>query len=328
MNKQLRAKLNDLADSLQEQIDAKRDSGVSHQNPTARRARIAEGMSRDADRLEKVQQVLRGMAKAHRLPAILAGVTSRAIVENLIDGYYCKPIDRWGDPSPTGKRILAAGFKTKRQFEKAHKLVMVYINGPDPEVLRKNKLRELEAKLIGCNIPGFFPTPRPVAERLVNTAGIGGNMSVLEPSAGIGNIADAIRDMAPAANITLVEVNYSLNEVLKAKGYEPVQEDFLEFKDGKFDRIVMNPPFEKGQDVDHVKHAYELLNKGGRMVSIMGEHAFFCDDAKSQEFRQWLARQHCKVDKLEPGAFTGPEALRQTSVASRICVIDKPSFAM
>lgn len=323
MDKKLRAKLNALADAMQPQIDAKRNPGVANQNPTARRARIASSMYDDARRMENVQQALRGLAKARRLPALLQGLTSRAAVEAVLGGYYCKPINRWKEPCQTGKRILAAGLKTEAQFKKAHKLLVEYVIGPDPEVVRKLKIKELTNSLIGTKIPGFFPTPRPLAVRLVDTAGIGPGMTVLEPSAGCGNIADAVRDMAPAANLTVVEISCTLNEILEAKGYYPEQMDFLEKRFPQFDRIVMNPPFEDCQDIDHVRHAFELLRPGGRLVSIMGEHAFFCDDKKSQEFRQWLSRQHCLVDKLESGTFTGADALRQTSVASRVVVIDK-----
>ena len=47
-----------------------------------------------------------------------------------------------------------------------------------------------ERRLIDCGIPGFFPTPQALARRLVSLADIRTGMTVLEPSAGTGNIAD------------------------------------------------------------------------------------------------------------------------------------------
>jgi 16S rRNA G1207 methylase RsmC len=46
--------------------------------------------------------------------------------------------------------------------------------------------------------------------------------------------------------------------------------DFLALGDelGQFDRIVMNPPFGHGSDFDHIKHAYQMLKPGGRLVAI------------------------------------------------------------
>jgi 16S rRNA G1207 methylase RsmC len=39
------------------------------------------------------------------------------------------------------------------------------------------------------------------------------------------------------------------------------QDDFLNFKEMKFDKFIMNPPFSKSQDVKHILKAYELLNE-------------------------------------------------------------------
>jgi 16S rRNA G1207 methylase RsmC len=37
---------------------------------------------------------------------------------------------------------------------------------------------------------------------------------------------------------------------------------------GVFDRILMNPPFERGSDLDHIKHAFALLAPGARLVAV------------------------------------------------------------
>jgi len=49
-----------------------------------------------------------------------------------------------------------------------------------------------------------------------------------------------------------------LRKILEVKGFNVVGNDFLEHKKS-YDRIVMNPPFENFQDIDHVRHAYDLL---------------------------------------------------------------------
>lgn len=324
MDKALRTKFNALADSLQAQIDQRRNPAIAGQNLTARRARIASSMSSDADHLEKVQHALRGLAAAHRLPRILMGVKSKAAVEDLLSDYYCKSIDRWGRPDPAGKRILAAGINNKRQFLKAHKLMLSYVSAPSPEVLKASRLREMNARLLGLRIPGFFPTPRVVVELLVDMAEICTNQEVLEPSAGSGSIADVILEEIPSAHLTLIELSSTLNDLLEEKGYQPLRRDFLEFQGRKFDRILMNPPFEHCQDIKHVRHAFDLLKPGGRLVAIVSEHPFFGADSDSINFREWLPKHKHSIIPLPAGSFTGPGALHQTSVASRIVCINRP----
>jgi 16S rRNA G1207 methylase RsmC len=97
---------------------------------------------------------------------------------------------------------------------------------------------------------------------------------VLEPSAGTGNLIDAIRKVQHPGHLVAVELNVELAERLRAK-YQPgdatvKQADFLECNGdlGPFDRIVMNPPFKDGADIRHIEHARGLLAPGGRLVAL------------------------------------------------------------
>lgn len=183
-------------------------------------------------------------------------------------------------------------------------------------------IKEMERELIGTKIPGYFPTPKQYSQEVVDRANIKPGMDVLEPSAGKGNIAD---EVPKDVNLSVIEVNPSLREILTKKGYRLVGKDFLEHV-GKYDRIVMNPPFENGQDIDHVKHAYELLKPGGRIVAIMSEGPFFRSDKKATEFREWLESVGGISDKLPEGAFKSSE--RPTGVNTRMVVIDKAGEAV
>ena len=54
----------------------------------------------------------------------------------------------------------------------------------------------------------------------------------------------------------------------------------------------MNPPFEKGQDIDHVKHAYDLLKPGGRGCFYYVRGSPSSEGIiKAAEFRDWLGRK-------------------------------------
>lgn len=86
----------------------------------------------------------------------------------------------------------------------------------------------------------------------------------------------------------------------------------------------MNPPFERLQDIDHVRHAYEHLNPGGKLVSIMSESPFFNSRTKGAEFREWFEQVGGYSQKVEPGAFNGADSEKKTGVSCRIIVIEKP----
>ncbi|ARV58058.1 hypothetical protein BZZ01_04895 [Nostocales cyanobacterium HT-58-2] len=183
-------------------------------------------------------------------------------------------------------------------------------------------IKRLERDLVGTKIAGYFPTPDRLADHVIETADIKPGMKVLEPSAGKGSLVDAVkRKHGEDVDVTAVEVNSKLADILKAKGYNPNQADFLDLKDGDFDRIIMNPPFENGQDVEHVRHAYDLLAPGGKVVAIMSEGSFFRSDRKSEEFRDWLSSRG-KAEKLPEGSFKTSD--NPTGVSTRLVVLEKP----
>jgi len=216
------------------------------------------------------------------------------------------------------KRLRAADVHTPQELRCALRELL-------PHLRRKaedDPVRKLEQQLIGQNIPGFFPTPRSVITRMLELAQIEPGHRVLEPSAGKGDILDLILEQHPQNDVTAIEINRTLHEVLAAKGHDVDHSDFLEHR-GQYDRIVMNPPFENGQDIDHVRHAATLLNGGGRLVAVMSEGPFFRQDAKAQEFRQWLEELGGVTEPLPEDAFKTAEAFRQTGVRTRLVCISR-----
>lgn len=126
--------------------------------------------------------------------------------------------------------------------------------------------------------PQLFPTPPELAARVVKEADIQPGDRVLEPEAGTGALAAIVREViahhmaqADAAPVLIcVELNQGLADRLIDHGYNVHQGDFLEQNGnlGKFDRIVMNPPFINGADIQHIQHARGFLNPGGRLVAL------------------------------------------------------------
>ncbi|MCP1357404.1 LPD38 domain-containing protein [Aneurinibacillus migulanus] len=223
------------------------------------------------------------------------------------------------------KRLQTMGITTEAQFRSALREYLTYREGTgvSKEELKKRELKRRESELARTKIDGFFPTPTPIVKDMVERADIQTGDKVLEPSAGKGNIADIIREHHPDNALDVVEYNNSLASFLEEKGHNVVGSDFLEHK-GKYDKIIMNPPFEKGQDIDHVRHAYELLKPGGKIVAIMSEGPFYRSDKKATAFREWMEKVGGISEEMD-GAFK--QAERQTGVKTRLVEIEKPAIS-
>lgn len=112
----------------------------------------------------------------------------------------------------------------------------------------------------------FYPTPVSVAEIALEMAQIGADDLCLEPSAGLGGLADNL----PKDRTTCVELAPMHCRVLEAKGFKTVEGDFLKWSPAShFDRIVMNPPFSEGRWQAHLQHAAKMVSPGGRIVAIL-----------------------------------------------------------
>lgn len=220
------------------------------------------------------------------------------------------------------KRFFVGGIRSADKWATAHEALMAYINGPSPKQIKEKQLKEMENGLLGMKIPGFFPTPQTIAEKLVQLADIRAGNTVLEPSAGKGNIAEAIKRAHPKVKLATIERHSTLAKMLEAKGFKVTFGDFLDHT-GFHDRIIMNPPFETGQDIDHVRHAYSLLKSGGILVSIMCTGPFYRNDKKSRDFRQWFEDHEGLSQELASGTFQGKESFNQTGVNSLIVTLEK-----
>nr|WP_262384469.1 class I SAM-dependent methyltransferase [Pseudomonas fragi] len=74
----------------------------------------------------------------------------------------------------------------------------------------------------------------------------------------------------PKAKTVCVEISELHCEVLKAKGYYVECADFLKYQPvGKYDRIVMNPPYSEGRWQAHIERAASMLKLGGRLVAVL-----------------------------------------------------------
>lgn len=164
---------------------------------------------------------------------------------------------------------------------------------------------------------GYFPTPAPIVRQMIEHAELQPEHIVLEPSAGIGHIADLVRPLVRAVHV--IELDYKRRRVLHDKGYNVVGEDFMKFR-GEYDRILMNPPFENHQDIYHVCRAWDCLTPGGILVSIMSESIMFGETRAPYTFRNNVLQPFGQVYDIAAGAF----AESGTGVKSRMVILRKP----
>ena len=111
----------------------------------------------------------------------------------------------------------------------------------------------------------FFPTPANVIKKMIQGEDMQNN-TILEPSAGKGDIVDYLQDLG--GNVIACENNEDLRVILESK-CRVIESDFLKLTGDKIshiDYIVMNPPF--SADENHILHAYEIAPAGCKIIAL------------------------------------------------------------
>lgn len=175
-----------------------------------------------------------------------------------------------------------------------------------------------------CNLQQdyqFFETPPEVADWLVMlSGGVHETDTVLEPSAGRGALVKAIHRACPSVTVDCFELMPENIEILKKiPGVNIKGDDFTSADQGKYTKIIANPPFSKNQDIDHVKRMYDLLQEGGTLAAITSNHWTISEEKKCAAFRQWLLDVGGEKYEIEEGAFKKSG----TSVKTQAIVITK-----
>lgn len=293
------------ADEMQKHIDAKHQSAnnMLALPPTRKRIGDADGLRKQAIRLESIQATLRQLAAMHTNGTIspaLASLTTKAAIESAL---FTSP----------GDSAIRALYNTVNRDERNEERVLRLTNQAST-----------------MEIPGYFPTPPTVARRLIEMACIEPGNTILEPSAGCGNLIDAILSNHPNAQISYCELNCFLLDILRYK-YEKVKQvtfigrDCLEIDtlrtEKRFDRIIMNPPFERGQDADHIMRAwYSLLAPRGILTAIVSTGVVSRSDKKAKSFREFLKSAKAFVCDLPAGSFkTSGTGIETKIVQLRAC---------
>lgn len=151
----------------------------------------------------------------------------------------------------------------------------------------------------------FVETPMSLAHQMVDRGRVKKGSNVFEPSAGLGRIARAAR--SAGGIVECVELSQSRAKKLEADGFSVICAEFLTVdvptEPNGFDVVLMNPPFSKQQDIDHVRHAYRYLRPGGRLVAIMAAGVLFRQNKKTVAFREWVNKLGGVIEELPDGTF-------------------------
>lgn len=188
----------------------------------------------------------------------------------------------------------AAGYAMQEQAPRFAKLAARHENGTAPRAVSAFQL---------------FQTPPELAARLVAALELKPGARVLEPSAGLGRILDALAPYRPAQVVAVEVAAACAAELFRQNrpGVDLRQADFLDKTPaglGLFDAVAMNPPFHMRADIRHILHARTFLKPGGRLATL-------CFDTPSRA----KALQHLAAtwERIPAGTF-GKEGTRVPTV--------------
>jgi len=165
-----------------------------------------------------------------------------------------------------------------------------------------------------------FYTPDALAARLLKEhADLQPHHRFLEPSVGDGAFLRAAIVEAINPHYTLsIDINPEAIAKITTPAFcgDFLAIDRLPFG---FDRIAMNPPFAKDQDVKHVRHAFRFLRPQGRLIAIVGGNTNRL--AFHKLLREvWDAKALTHFEPLPDGSFKESG----TSVNTALLTIRKP----
>lgn len=203
----------------------------------------------------------------------------------------------------TAKVIAAAGGKWNRSANS-------HLFPRDPRDILGLALETGEITDRKIQLQQYF-TPPMVAEKAVERLMAGrsfreGEM-ILEPSCGAGAfISELLVRGAESSMIDAAELDPELaQEVRHRFGVAVFQGDYLKWQEpNRYHKVIMNPPFSNGQDMDHVTKAFGVLMPGGRLVAILSPAFTFAENRKAQAFRELVEENGGICEQLPDRSFS------------------------
>lgn len=271
----------------------------------------------------QVLQFLKQKSETDTLTLLEQNLTVAAFYEDMrcfsASKKYCKdnPYCKFQYPKPDDvrtKRLQKAGITDTDELAAAVEcfdtLLQSAVIPPDPNAIR---LRDMlyRAKMYQKGDIQF--TPPELAKELVALAGVRKDSRVLEPEAGIGNIADAAKEVTD--HVDCIERMTDFCEILKLKKHNVIGNDLLTAETAPiYDAVVMNPPF--SEECEHIKRAFDFLRPGGSLVAVCSSSIQWKSTRKYEQFRDWLSEHTHSIG--ECGA-----KFEMTGVHTVVLVVDK-----
>lgn len=179
------------------------------------------------------------------------------------------------------------------------------------------------------DINDFFPTPKSICGQMIGCVNWSKVKTVLEPSAGKGDICDAIADYMKHRNygnkidIDCIELDENLRFVLKGKNYRVVYDDFMTYQTNKkYDLIIMNPPFSNGDE--HLMRAIEMQEQtGGQIVCLLNSETLLNPYTNLRKLLLKKIKEHAAIVHYLKSPFKKAE--RRTNVNVALVCFNIPS---
>lgn len=167
-----------------------------------------------------------------------------------------------------------------------------------------------------------FFTPPEVADELIAYLTWWPGLSVFEPSCGHGALLEALCRNPSAIECSridaleidedtvqqAIELRRDPNSALRrfAGTLRFSTGDFLSLdpdEEPQYDRIIMNPPFTRGSDIRHVRHAFNFLSAEGELASIMAPSFQTSQTKEAKDLRSLLDELAYEIYPLPEGSF-------------------------
>ena len=173
----------------------------------------------------------------------------------------------------------------------------------------------------------FYPTPKALLEKMTEDVNFPMVHSVLEPSAGKGDIVKYLLEKAEScSNVTLdidcIEKDPNLRHILKGNDMRVVHDDFLTYDTMKaYDMIIMNPPFSEG--CLHLQKAIRMQERsGGAIVCLLNAETLKNQCSNDRIALMKMIEQHNgSIEFIQDGFL---DAERKTAVEVALVKVQIP----
>lgn len=177
----------------------------------------------------------------------------------------------------------------------------------------------------------FYPTPKSLLDKITDSLKWNKITSVLEPSAGKGDIADYVKEKLNTPytrydiQIDCIEKDPALRKMLEGKEYHVIHDDFLTYHGQyHYDLIILNPPFNEGDK--HLEKALDIQKNGGNIICILNAETIDnpCTNRR-KALIQKLEKYQADISYYDD-AFVAEDTDRKTNIRIAVVKVQIPEI--